>query len=274
MSGIVSAGAAVVGSVIGSSGAKSAARTSAAAADRATEEQRRQFDITQEQMAPWRTAGARALNQLSRYGRSQVSPGQYIPQTNIPQFDVNTLNLYRDPGYQFRLAEQERGINRAAAGMGNLMSGKRLEDIMARSGDLASQEYGNMYNRALTGYGMDVAREEAQYGRGVGAYGRAYGEESDYLNRLAAVSNVGQTTANQLGAYGAQTAGNIGSNIIQAGQAGAAAQIGGATATQNLLGDLSSIYARSQYRPPNPYYNPAGGNYSPNPSYTPKPWDF
>lgn len=272
MSGWV-AGATVVGSAIGSKGAKSAAKTAAGATDRATEEQRRQYDLTREDYAPWLRAGQNALAQYAGYGRSRVDPGQYIPQTDIPQFDASQLDLYADPSYQFRLDEQARGINRAAGGMGKLMSGGRLEELMARSGEMASQEYQGMYNRARDQYGLDVGREADIYGRGVDAYGRAYGQESDWLNRLAGTAQVGGQMTGQLGQVGQTSASNIGANIRAGGEARAAGQLGQSAAWQSALGDVASMYARYNQPQQLPAYNPAGGNYSAIPT-TPKPWGF
>jgi hypothetical protein len=235
-----------------------------------------------------------ALGQLAGYGRSQVAPGEYIPESAIPEYDPRSAiqgfdvtgdqpaygrltDITQDPSYQFRKAEQDRSINRNMAGMGKLMSGNRLEELMARSGDLASQEYGNAYQRNIqdyeigrgreaTGYARDLTgfeqnrlaeesrygrditaynaasqREALGYGRGVDAYGRAYGEEGDYLNRLSNLSNVGQTTATNMAGMGANAANTMGANIIAGGGARAAGQLGQTAAWTGALGDLTSL---------------------------------
>jgi hypothetical protein len=259
-----------------------------------------------------------ALSQLAGYGRSQVAPGEYIPESAIPEYDPRSAiqgfdvagdqpaydrltDITQDPSYQFRKTEQDRAINRNMAGMGKLMSGNRLEELMARSGDLASQEYGNAYQRNiqdyeigrgreatgyardLTGfeqnrlaeesrYGRDVTaynaasqREALGYGRGVDAYGRAYGEEADYLNRLSNLSNVGQTTATNMAGMGSNAATAMGANIIAGGSARAAGQLGQTAAWTGALGDLASLgtqYSMSQNQPS--YTTGAGGSYGYN----------
>ena len=185
------AGAMVVSAVVASEGAKDAASAGAGGQEAGIEEQRRQFDITQKQLAPYQrvaigdpvygnqeaadawlakaneiqrlndtgvydrartireldalgeqpsnisgyTGGA--LNRLADYGRSQVDEGQYIP--NVDPFQFN-LQDYKDPGYDFRVGEAERGLNRNAAGMGKLLSGNRLRGIMDLNQEMASQE--------------------------------------------------------------------------------------------------------------------------------------
>jgi len=304
-----------------------------------------------------------ALNTLSNYGRSRVLEGDYIPQSDIPEyqgstigqmpaidqtvsdfgytgdipqfnvqgdipeFDSTQFDIYKDPSYDWRVAEQERGINRAAAGMGQVTSGNRLEEIMKRSGEMASQEYGaardrmvqdygirreneatqygrdvygygedrrreadiygratgeygltrgaedarygrgadeygrvygrdiDQYGRDLTSYNAATSREGQLYGRGVDAYGRAYGAEGDYLNRLAALSNIGQTATNTTTGAGGTYAANAGNAITAQGQAQAAGTIGQANAIAGGVGDLTSLYAMSKYGQPPPMQN-------------------
>lgn len=258
------------------------------------------------------------LQELAGYGGSRTLTGDYIPESDVPafapgsdiqDFDVRgdqpvfdpTIDMERDPGVAFRRQEQERAVNRNMAGMGKLLSGNRMEELMARGGDLASQEYGQAYGRNLgeyelgrareatgfsrdltgfeqnrlaeearygrdvTGYNAEMARENLLYGRGVGEYGRQYGAETDYLNRLANLSNVGQQTAVGMGQMGAQTAANVGANAISAGSTQAAAQMGQASAWQNAIGDFTALgtqYAMNQNQPS--YTTGAGGSYGYN----------
>ena len=52
------------GAILGASASRSAANTQAAAADRAAEVQRAQFNLINEQQAPYRSYGYTALNLL------------------------------------------------------------------------------------------------------------------------------------------------------------------------------------------------------------------
>ena len=186
-----------------------------------------------------------ALDELSDYGESRVDASAYFEDRGIPEFD---FNLEEDPGYQFRKEEQARAIDRVAGGMGNLLSGNRLEEVMARSGDLASQEFGAAYGRGVDRYKMDVGREELLYGREADRYTRDYGREIDYLNRIANLANVGQTATTQTAAAGQTAAGRAGDLISRAGEAQAAGQIGAAQAWGNAIGGVAQaagMYAMS-----------------------------
>lgn len=198
-----------------------------------------------------------ALNTLSEYGPSQVDEANYIPPSAIPEFDSTQFDIYKDPSYEWRAGEQERGINRNMAGMGKVTSGNRLEEIMKRSGEMASQEYSAAHGRMVDDYNIRRANEATGYARGVDSYGRAVGREGDYLNRLASLSNIGQTATTSGAGYGATSAANTGNAMIAAGQAQAAGRVGQANAWSGMFGDLTSLYAMNKYGG-SPYTNYGG----------------
>lgn len=237
----------IADTLIGANAAEKASEQALAGTMAGIEEQRRQFDVSQENLAPWRTAGSKALGRYAGYGHSRVREGDYIPASEVPEFDPRQLEM--DPGYQFRLAEQERGINRASAGMGKFLSGNRLEEIMQRSGQLASQEYDKAYGRGLTEYDIARQREALGYERGLGAYARATGREEDLLNRLWRVSEAGRGATGTTAELGAGTAANI-ANLQQAGaQARAAGTLGQSAAIRQGIGDITALGTRYLSQP-------------------------
>lgn len=62
-----------------------------------------------------------------------------------------------DPGYQFRVSEDERAVERAAAARGSNISGNVLTELASRRQEMASQEYGNVINRLI---GLSAATPE------------------------------------------------------------------------------------------------------------------
>src|SRR4030067_1436713 len=104
------AGAIGGGAVLGAVASRSAGKTQSAAADRATEATLSQYRQTREDMAPWREAGGRALTTL---------------ESRLPELTrrFSLADFLKDPGYEFRLAEGEKAINRAAAARGMWDSG-------------------------------------------------------------------------------------------------------------------------------------------------------
>jgi len=286
---------------------KKAANTSAAASRYAADLQQQQYEQTRQDYAPYRevatgqeikdadgniigyTGGA--LQQLAGYGQSRVREGQYIPASDVPQYQtyMGTLdqarssipefnpdiNLQNDPGYQFRRQEMQRQIDRASAGQGKLLSGNRLEELIARSGDLASQEYDRAYGRQLTGYEAARQREASQYGRGadfytqaaareaemrsrgIQDYSRQYAVEQDYLNYLRNLARTGEQATGTVARAGTAAASQQGQAIQNAANAQAAGQIGQANAYANTIGNLTNLYSMTQGNT-NPYVGSQG----------------
>ena len=213
MSGWV-AGATVVGSLIGANASKSAAKTQAAAAGQASDLQREIFQQTREDQEPWRQAGINALAEMQRTAG------------NVPgAFKFGAGDYQADPGYAFRLSEGQKALERQAAARGGLISGGALKAAQRYGQEMGSQEYQNAYNRAFTGYGTDVARENQLY------------------NRQAALAGIGQTSTNLVNQAGQNYATNAGNLMTGGAAAQAAGQVGQANA---LTGGLSTYLNYSQ----------------------------
>lgn len=205
----------VASSVIGSSSAKSAANTQAAAADRAADLQYKQWREGVELQEPWRQAGINALNKMGTGFTGEV-------------------DMTQDPGYQFRLSEGMKALERQAAARGGLISGGALKAAGRYGQDYASNEYQNAYNRALSQY-----------------------------NTTAALAGVGQTATNQMVNAGQAMASNVGEAGAAAAQARASGYMGTANALSSGLNQyLNYSNQQSQNRFQNALMNrwATGGN--------------
>ena len=135
---------------------------------------------------------------------------------------MNITNyLTKLPGYQFRLDQGTKALGNAASAQGLTNSGSQL--------------------KALTRYGQDYA---------TGIY-------DDYLNRLASMAGIGQSTSNSMAGNAMQLGGSLGNNAISAGNARASGYAGQSNAWTNALsnsnlGNLgTSVYnAASGYGAP------------------------
>ena len=238
------AGAVVVSSAIGSSAAKGAAKTQSAAADRAAELQNEQFQQTRQDYAPYREAGYNALAELQRTAG------------NVPgAFKFGAGDYQADPGYAFRLSEGQKALDRQAAARGGLISGGALKAAQRYGQEMGSQEFGNAYNRALTSYNTDVARENQLY------------------NRQAALAGIGQTATGQVAQAGQNYANTAGNLITGGAAAQAAGQVGQANAITGGLGTYLNYsqgnaltnalrgggYGSNYAAVSNPYFTPMGG---------------
>ena len=238
--------------LLGAASSRSAAKTQAAAADRAGELQQDQFERNIELNAPFRQAGVAAQNQLltllginpmqdQRGGGGsgvagmvgnaaanafgQQDSGLRV-DPNSPDFgkyarDFGMSDFQADPGYAFRMAEGMKGLERSAAARGGLLSGATMKGIQRFGQDLGSQEYMNAFNRYQT-------------------------ERSARLNPLQSLAGVGQTTSQQLGTAGQTMASNVGQTMGAAAQARASGYMGGANALTGALGSYMNYNQQQQ----------------------------
>lgn len=286
---VIAGGASLIGGAIASNGARSAGRAQGRSADAAIDEQRRQYDQTRTDFAPYREGGAQAYNRLLElYGiqpyqapqqplsydawsrenpaaaptgnavdqlRQRLRNGtpaeqrqrdyqNYLTNFNVDQemagrtFDQdgnpvsgpkinngsqpgtpNYGSFFSSPDYQFALDQGRQTVERSAAARGGLNSGNTL--------------------RALTDYGQGMASQ--QYG--------------NYFNRLAGLAGIGQTATNSTANLGANMAGNVGNLMVGQGNARASGIATQANVWGNTLGSLGGLaYDRFNNRPANNMY--------------------
>ena len=207
------AGAVVGSAVIGGFAANEAASTQAQASQQAGDVQRQIFERQVELQEPWRQAGINALAKME------------LERGGMPPAFTGKVDLTQDPGYAFRMSEGMKALERSAAARGGLLSGGMLKGAQRFGQDLASQEYQNAYNRALTQYNTQVQRESTGY------------------NRLAALAGIGQTATGQI----TNAAGQYGQNAANAITSAGAAQAGGYVGSANAMtGGLSTYLNYTQ----------------------------
>jgi hypothetical protein len=213
---IIGGVASVGGGLIASKGAKKAARAQEDAARRAEATQREFFNRQIELQEPFRQAGMTAQQQIMQLlgiGGDASAEGYGSLARSFGQADFEA-----DPGYAFRQAEGMRALERSAAARGGLMSGNTLKGIQRFGQDLASQEYGNAFNRFQI-------------------------ERTARLNPLQSLMGSGQSAANVMTGATGQAASNIGQMQLGAGQARESGYIGQANALAGALGQIGSAAA-------------------------------
>jgi hypothetical protein len=154
------------------------------------------FNEQRKDAQPWRDAGVKALGDL---GNADF------------QKDFSMADFQQDPGYQFRMAEGAKALERSAAARGGLNSGGTLKALARYGQDFASNEYGNAYNR----FNADRDRR---------------------FGRLSSLAGIGQTANTQVAQAGQNYANNVSQNQIGVGNAAAAGQIAQANRMSGLIG--------------------------------------
>jgi len=206
------AAAGIAGSAISASSAGKAADTQSAAANHAADLQyqasqqaldfqKQQYNTTQQQIAPWLQAGQGALGQLT----AGTQPGGNLVTPYSGTFTAPTgLTEQNDPGYQARLKLGTDALQKSAAARGSVLTGGTAKALDTYAQDYASNEYGNVYNRALTDYTTK--------------YNAYNTDQTNQYNRLASLAGVGQQAAGQLATSGQAASNNITSNLTSTAQ--------------------------------------------------------
>ena len=228
---IIPAVAGVAGSALAAktqtSAAKSAAQLQSDEAANSLAFQERQYADTQANQAPWLAAGKEALGNLtSQFGNG----GPQWDQTFTAPTNVTEQN---DPGYQFRLQQGEAALQNSAAARGNLLTGGTAKSVNNYAQDYASNEYSNVYNRALGQYQQN--------------YNQFQQAQNNMFNREGAIAGVGQTAANTLSQAGQAASNNVANiNLTSGAQQGqqinnaAAATASGYAGAANAIGGIGS----------------------------------
>jgi len=189
---LIPAAASLIGGAIQSNSAKKAAAANNAQQQEALALQERMYEEGVARQQPFLETGTEFFNRLAQYHRD-------------PQGGQNLLMM--DPGYQFRLGEGMKALDRQAAARGGLISGGALRAAQRYGQDAASQEFGNAYNRLAS---------MAQTGP------RAAGVMSDlgtnFANQATGIyGNIGQTNANSQLARGSAYSNALGGMMRSAG---------------------------------------------------------
>jgi len=198
---------AVAGSTaVGAYSANKAAKAQLQGAREGAAAEREMFERQVQLQEPFRQVGVNALPDL-------VAASQYDPFT-LAKFQA-------DPGYAFRMKEGLRAVENSAAARGGLLSGNAMRGITRFGQGLASEEFGNAFNR----YQAEFASK---------------------LNPYQALAGVGQTSANTLTGAAGRLGENIGANMVAAGNARASGYMGTANAISNALGQGLNYYQNQQ----------------------------
>jgi hypothetical protein len=87
------------------------------------------------------------------------APGLDLPLFEAPTFAQATS----DPGYEWRLQSGMDALQRSAAAKGVLRTGGTLADLVKFGQNFASNEYANVFNRALAGYSASNEARRAMF---------------------------------------------------------------------------------------------------------------
>jgi len=213
------AGAVVVSGALGAGAAGSAADAQLAGTAAGIAAQERMFDKQTELQKPFREAGLKGQNELMNLLGLSGDTGAKDYGTLAKAFTGQ--DMYKDPGYAFRLNEGVKALDRSAAARGGLLGGNQLRGVTQFGQDYGSQEYMNAFNRYQA-------------------------ERQARLNPLQSLAGQAQTSANTL----SSAAGNLGNSLsaaaADAGNIRASGYMGSANAISGAIGQGVNYYTNKQ----------------------------
>jgi len=269
---IIGAGASVGSAVIGSKAAKGAAKTQAQAAAQAAEiglQAAREASAgvesaTQTAVSGVKDATTAAVGDIEQ--ATQAATGVLQPYLNVGtgaattlaemmsptgefnrRFTAADMEAY-DPGYQFRLAEGQKALERSAALRGSVLSGGALKALTKYSQNVASEEFGKAFDRFQTENQNRFTRLATMMNTGLSAAGQFASTtmqggalKSGYrMSGAETAANLGMRGAETAGSFKMQGAGMASGAITGAANASAAGTMGSANAWTGAIGNASN----------------------------------
>lgn len=199
-------------------GANKAADAQDKAAKKAAKLQKQAFAKQSELTKPYVEAGKNALPEYQK-----LAPYENF---GIKQFQA-------DPGYNFRMAEGMKALERSASARGLLQSGGTLKGIQQYGQNLASAEYDNAFSRYIGE--RETRMDPYRYLTNLGA-NAATGQATNIGSSAASLAEIAAQRGNIDAATAAGAAGAIGNAFSSIGQG-----VGSYYANEPYMNYLQSI---------------------------------
>lgn len=290
---LLGAGTSLVGGLMQSDAAGDAADAQAGATASSIAEQRRQFDLTRGDYAPYRGIGTNALRRLGAfYGIRDDSParvGSNLTEAQIRQMLTPQYTTPGSPaGSRTVNPEYDEYIPATQPTVRQAELDAAVQDRLGMQGSpgTAPQTYDDELSRPLQmdpGYqfGMQQGQQgldrkiAAAGGRVSGAalkaatrfgtdyatsgYNSAYQRRQDTLNRLANLAGIGQTSTNASAQAGQGMANNVSNALQSQGDATGAARMAQGNIWSNAINQAGAAWQRRQPQPVYGGYGTTGG---------------
>lgn len=135
--------------------------------------------------------GALANRFDQRYEPQRQAGNAALAQLQAALLGGDMSGFTESPGYQFRLQEGQKAVERAAAAAGGFGSGSNLKDLTRFGQGVASQEYGDYISRlyGLQQVGAQATSQSAQTALGLqGLRSSLLGQQAGYMGQRGAVA--------------------------------------------------------------------------------------
>lgn len=151
-----------IGGLISQGGAQAGGNMAGNAANRAAQMQQEEATRARAALSPWTASGTAAVSKITNLlglGSIATNGGNYNtygwdPSNAREKQDAAFADFQTTPGYQFRMDEGTKALDRSAASRGLLRSGAQQKAVTAFGQGIASEEYGNYMGNLLAAAGM------------------------------------------------------------------------------------------------------------------------
>lgn len=248
----IGAGSSLASGIIGSNAAKDASQQHVNADQQAIDFQKQVWQQQQQNFAPFLQGGQTSFAALLQAmgltpapgsalpGQPQFGPGSLppVPQYTQGAFKAPTLaEAEQQPGYQFSLQQGLKGISQSAAAAGGAISGGTLKAADQYANNLATTNYGNVFNQSLATYNTGLDAYKAQ----LAGYGTQLAGQQQQFQQLLAPIQIGTGAAQSIAQSGTSAASSIGQLLQSIGASQAAGTVGSANAIMGGIGGASNL---------------------------------
>lgn len=151
-----------IGGLISQGGAQAGGNMAGNAANRAAQMRQEEATRARAAVSPWQSSGTAAVSKITNLlglGSIKTNGGNYNTYgwdpANAKEIQQQALaDFETTPGYQFRMDEGIKALDRTAASRGLLRSGAQQKAITDFGQNIASEEYGNYMGNLLAVSGM------------------------------------------------------------------------------------------------------------------------
>ena len=194
----------------------------AAAMAEANRIQEKNYAEAKERYRPYQEAGEKGFSRLAdltnNYKNFNESDGHFQGHSGV----FGEEDFKKDPGYQFRMDEGTKAINRRAAAGGSLGGGATMKALARYGQGVASEEYGKAYNRFNQDYGN--------------SYNRFNQDQGNRFSRFGNLANYGQNANNALTGIGNNYANQMSGNALSLGNSQASMEMNKGNSMKELWG--------------------------------------
>lgn len=169
--------------------------------------------------------------------------GTFNPTPFDFKFDPNN-----DPSYKFNLQQGLDAVQSRLSSLGTGLTGGGMKQLTQYASGLASNEYGNEFNRALqtnqTNNGMGLAANQNNFSQGLATNQNNFNQNFNLANLGLNAQNGFVNGTNNQATQASGYANNVSGLYGNIGNANAAGIVGNANARSNLYGNLISNAAQ------------------------------